>query len=76
VAALAGGYGLSTAMTIGLPPLLPGPLAQAVLYATMVSFAAWCASVLWAFAARTALRAWIGIVVPMLILLAVAGMAS
>ncbi len=45
--------------------------------ATMPGFLVWAGAVLWAFAARTAWRAWSGLLVPVVLLaLAIAGMRS
>ena len=58
--AIAGGYALTALATASLALLLPLPRAQAVLTATMVSFALYCAVVIGAFTAASAGRAWLG----------------
>jgi hypothetical protein len=64
VAAALGGYALATLASIALAGVLPLPRAEAVLTATMASFALYAAAIVWAFAARTAARAWLGILLP------------
>ena len=64
LAAAAGGYALTALATAVLALLLP--LAgmsrpEAVLAATLASFTFYVMAVLWAFIARTALRAWLGL---------------
>ncbi len=60
-AAALGGYALSSAATILLSLAWPAPQAQAVMWATMLSFAVYAAAAIWVFATRSATRAWIGI---------------
>lgn len=76
LAAMVGGYGLAAAVTLGLPALLPLPKAEALATAMMLSFALCCCAILWAFAARTAWRAWAGILLPTLLLAALAFVSS
>ena len=61
VAAIVGGYGLATTASIVLAGVMPGPRTDAVLAAIMLSFAVYVGAILWAFAARTAWRAWQGL---------------
>jgi hypothetical protein len=63
-AALLGGYALAVVASITLVAVLPGGRADAVLGATQLSFAIHVAAVLWAFSARSAARAWLGILAP------------
>ena len=63
-AALLGGYALATTMAVALAGLMPAPRADAVLAATLASFALHAVAVLWAFAARSARRAWLGLLLP------------
>lgn len=60
-AAAVGGYALSVACTMLLSLIWPAPPAQAVMWATMLSFAVYAFAVLWAFATPSALRAWLGL---------------
>jgi len=64
VAAIGGGYALSATAAALLAILLPMAPAEAVITATLLSFIVFCCAVLWVFAARTAWRAWAGIVLP------------
>lgn len=57
-AAVLGGYGLTYAFTAALARLLPVARADAVVIATLLSFAVYTTAVLWAFAAASAWRAW------------------
>lgn len=63
-AASLGGYGLATALSIALAGMLPEPKADAVLTAALLSFAIYTLAILWAFAARTARLAWLGLLAP------------
>jgi len=68
LAALAGGYLLTASMIGALALFLPMERAAAALTATMLSFAIYACSVLWAFAARSAWLAWAVIALPALAL--------
>lgn len=69
MAAAFGGYAVANAVSIALAASLMLPRSEAALVATQTSFLVWVAAVLWAFAARSALTAWVGLLVP-------AGLAS
>lgn len=58
-AALLGGYLFSYAFTAALARLLPLGRADAVIVATLPSFALFTLAILWAFAARSAWWAWL-----------------
>lgn len=64
LAAIVGGYGLASLMSIVLARLLPLPHASAVMIGMLASFLFHACCALWAFAARTTLAAWLGLVVP------------
>lgn len=74
VAAIAGGYALAAAATAflalllqrlpQLPPLLHMGRADAVMASTLFSFTVYTCAVLWVFAARSAARAWLGLLLP------------
>lgn len=64
VAAIGGGYAVAALSTALLASLLTMSRADAVMTATMLSFAVYTCAVIWVFAARTAWHAWIGLVVP------------
>lgn len=75
VAAVLGGYGVAFAATAMLALVLPLPPADAVTVATLLSFVIYIAAALWAFAARTAVRAWLGLTAVAAGCLIVAGIA-
>ncbi|MFV3326653.1 iron transporter [Pseudomonas sp. NY15372] len=58
-AALLGGYVFTYAFTACLARLLPLAPADAVTVATLPAFIFYTAAILWAFASRDALRAWL-----------------
>lgn len=57
LAGVFGGYGVAALATMLLSLLLPMPRAEAVMTATMASFAVHAGAMVWAFGARGALRA-------------------
>lgn len=69
-AATAGGYALAAVATAALTLHWPGSRIDAAIAATMLSFLLWMLAVLWVFAARSALWAWIGVAMPAALLLA------
>ena len=71
LAALLGGYAVSALLAAVLALHLPMERSEAVLVGTMLSFLVYALAVMWAFAARHALRAWTGLLVPALLLAAV-----
>lgn len=72
LAAAFGGYALASAATVLLALIWPGSPSQALLWASMLSFAIYSVAVIWVFVARSATRAWVGLV---LITTAVAALA-
>ncbi len=64
IAAIVGGYLLANVAAIVLSYLLPGSRADGVMVATCVSFIIYAGAVFWVFSARTAWRAWFGILIP------------
>jgi hypothetical protein len=64
VAAAVGGYVLTYAATACLTVLLPFPKTEAILTAAMFSFVLYTGAILWAFAAATPGRVWLGLLVP------------
>jgi hypothetical protein len=60
VAGVGGGYAIAALFTMVLSAGLPMPRAEAVLTATMASFAIYAGIIVWAFAARGVLRLWAG----------------
>lgn len=69
LAAIFGGYALAAASTVFLSLALSMPRAEAVYLASLLSYVVFVIAVLWVFAARTAGRAWLGVVLPTIILL-------
>jgi len=57
--AIPGGYAISALCTASLALAFQADRAQAVLGATMFSFAVYCVVVIWAFSARSLARAWL-----------------
>ena len=62
IAAVVGGYALSTITTFIFAYILPGGRAQGLLMGMMISFAIYTAVIIWVFATRSAVRAWVGLV--------------
>jgi hypothetical protein len=58
LAALLGGYALTYAVTAAVARALPTDPVDAVLIASLPAFAVYTAAILWAFASRSAVRAW------------------
>ncbi|MGR1215544.1 iron transporter [Metapseudomonas otitidis] len=61
MAALLGGYAFTYAFTAALARLLPLHPVDALLVASLPCFVVYTLAVCWAFAARSALRAWLGL---------------
>ncbi|WP_460419345.1 DUF3649 domain-containing protein [Pseudomonas sp. microsymbiont 2] len=61
VAAVFGGYAFTYAFTAALARLLPLEQVDALIVATVLSFAVYTGAILWAFACRSARRAWAGL---------------
>lgn len=65
IAGAFGGYALASLVTAVLALALPlatgASRASALLTATLLSFAVYAVAVMWAFSARSALRAWAGL---------------
>lgn len=64
LAAIFAGYLLASITSICIAQWLPIPRAEAVGIGMMLSFLAYLAAVLWCFACRTALQAWVGVLAP------------
>jgi hypothetical protein len=62
VAALFGGYALAALSSVAVLAL-PMSKPQAVLSGMLASFAIYAAAVIWVFAVRSALKAWVGLIV-------------
>lgn len=68
LAAIGGGYALSALAATAAALYLPLHRAEAVITGTLASFVVYTCAVLWAFAARSAWRAWGGLALPCLLL--------
>jgi len=64
LAAILGGYAVSALAATVLALFLPTSRAEATLTGMLASFVIYTVAVMWVFAARTALRAWAGILAP------------
>jgi chromate transport protein ChrA len=64
LAAIVGGYALAATCSMFFAVALPVARAQAVLTGMLVAIVLCACAALWAFATRTALRAWLGIALP------------
>ena len=62
IAAIGGGYMLTSIARALIAIALPLPRADAVTIATLLSFVVYTCVILWVFATTSALRAWIGVV--------------
>ena len=62
VAALFGGYALAALSSVAVLAL-PMSKPQAVLTGMLASFLIYAAAVIWVFAVRTALKAWLGLII-------------
>lgn len=64
LAAIVGGYAIAAAAATLLALVLPATRSEAVLIGMLAGIVVCACAALWAFAARTALRAWLGIAMP------------
>jgi len=64
LAAIFGGYALAATCSMFFAVALPIARGQAVLTGMLVAIVLCACAALWAFATRTALRAWVGIALP------------
>lgn len=67
-AAIFGGYALAAAAVIFLGAVVPLPKGQAVLAASLASFAVYTGAIVWVFAVQNNRRAWLGLLLPTLVL--------
>jgi len=68
VFAVVGGYVFTTLSAIFLSYSLPLSKSDAVITASVLSFALFTCAIIWVFAVKSLLRAWLGLVVPSLVL--------
>ena len=71
LAAVIGGYALASLAAALLGTMLPMERVDAVMTGTMVALLVFPCAVMWSFAARSAARAWAGLLVPIAVLGAV-----
>ncbi|NUT74497.1 DUF3649 domain-containing protein [Pseudomonas sp. C1C7] len=74
LAAVLGGYVITALSSVCLTLWVPMARAEAVVTGMMSSFLVYLLAVIWCFACRTAWRAWLGLIVPALILATAAGL--
>lgn len=72
IVAIIGGYLLANISAILLSYLLPMPKSDAVMTGILLSFAIYAGAIMWVFAVRSMKKACVGLLVPSLILGAVA----
>ena len=75
LAAVLGGYIVAALASVSLTLWVPMARADAVVTGMMNSFLAYLGAVIWCFACRSAGRAWLGLIVPSLVLAVVSGLA-
>ncbi|CAI8995252.1 Iron uptake protein [Pseudomonas sp. IT-P44] len=75
LAAVLGGYIVAALASVSLTLWVPMARADAVVTGMMTSFLAYLGAVIWCFACRSAWRAWLGLIVPSLVLAAISGLA-
>jgi len=75
LAALLGGYLLASMVSICVALLAPMPQVDATLTGLLLSFVFYLLAFIWCFACRSAWRAWLGVLLPSLVLAIVNGLA-
>lgn len=75
-AAIVGGYALTSAATVLLGLIWPGPRAVGLMWATLLSFTVYAVAIMWVFTTRSATRAWIGMILVTLVFTALAALVS
>ncbi|MDF2488973.1 MAG: hypothetical protein K0S77_1595, partial [Pseudomonas sp.] len=75
LAALLGGYLLASMASVCIALLAPLPRVDAVLTGMMLSFVFYLLAFIWCFACRSAWRAWLGVLLPSLVLALINGLA-
>ncbi|MGH8383015.1 DUF3649 domain-containing protein [Pseudomonas sp.] len=74
LAAVFGGYLLAAMASVCFSLLAPMPKAEAVVSGMMLSFLFYLVAFLWCFACRSAWQAWLGVLLPSLVLGAINGL--
>lgn len=75
LAAVLGGYLLAAMASVCITLLSPMPRAEAVISGMMLSFLFYLVAFLWCFACRSVWHAWLGVLLPSLVLGAINGLA-
>ncbi|MCO7513672.1 DUF3649 domain-containing protein [Pseudomonas guariconensis] len=75
LAALLGGYLLASMASVCISLLAPMRQVDAALTGMMLSFLFYLLAFIWCFACRSAARAWLGVLLPSLVLGAINGLA-
>lgn len=76
LAAVFGGYLLASMASACLALLLPMTRGDAVVSALLLAFVVYLLAALWCFACRSAWRAWLGVLLPSLLLALVSALAK
>jgi len=63
VAAIGGGYAVSALTAAAIATWLPAPRVEAAVTGTLIALIVYPCAVMWCFAARSAARAWVGLIV-------------
>jgi hypothetical protein len=63
VAAAVGGYAIVTLLHLAQTALLPGEMHKSLLFASQTGYLWFTGIIIWCFAARTAKRAWLGLLI-------------
>jgi hypothetical protein len=74
LAALLGGYLLASMASVCISLLAPMPRVDATMTGMLLSFVFYLLAFLWCFACRSAVRAWLGVLLPSLLLGALNGL--
>ena len=75
LAALLGGYLLASMASVCIALVVPLPTVDATLTGLLSSFVFYLLAFIWCFACRSAWRAWLGVLVPTLLLGMISGVA-
>jgi hypothetical protein len=67
LAAVFGGYALTSGLAVLLSAVLPLSRAEAVLTATLSAFVVYTCAVIWVFAVQDLRRAWLGMLLPAIV---------
>ncbi|MGB8971194.1 MAG: DUF3649 domain-containing protein [Pseudomonas capeferrum] len=75
LAALLGGYLLASMASVSIALLAPLPRVDATLIGLLLSFVFYLLAFVWCFACRSAWRAWLGVLLPSLLMAMASGIA-